>query len=80
VEPRYFACGNLGDCFAQKIGGFRPATAKSESNIVALDAREFLDDGGGVARQGERAIRCLRGLGRHENRLLRIRTAGTSEG
>jgi hypothetical protein len=48
VEARYFACGNLGDCFAQKIGGFRPATAKSEGNIVALDAGEFLDNGGGI--------------------------------
>jgi hypothetical protein len=80
VEAWDIARGNFGDRLAEKISRFGPATAKSESNIVALDAREFLDDGGGVARQGERAIRCLRGLGRHENRLLRIRTAGTSEG
>jgi hypothetical protein len=50
VEAWDIARGNLGNRFAQKIGGFSPATAKSESNIVALDAREFLDN--------DRGIRC----------------------
>ena len=48
MEARYFGRGNLSNRFAQKIGGFRPATAKGESNIVALDAGEFLDNPSGI--------------------------------
>jgi hypothetical protein len=74
------AGGNFRNCLAEQIRGFGPATTEGEGNIVAVNARELLDYGGGVARQGERAIRCLRGLGRHEIRLPRIPLAGTRGG
>jgi hypothetical protein len=80
VETGDIAGGNFGDSLAEQIRGFGPATAEGEGNIVAVNARELLDDDGGVARQGERAIRCLRGLGRHEIRLPRIPLAGTRGG
>jgi hypothetical protein len=80
VEAWDIARGNFGDRLAEKISSFGPATAESKGDIVALDSGEFLDDSGGVARQGERAIRCLRGLGRHEIRLPRIWLSGATRG
>jgi hypothetical protein len=67
---------NFGDRLAEKIGRFSPSTAQSEGDIVILNSREFLDDGGGVVSQRERTIGCWRGLGRHEIRLPRIRRGG----
>jgi hypothetical protein len=48
VEAWDIARGNFGDRLAEKISSFGPATAESKGDIVALDAREFLDNGRGI--------------------------------